>query len=302
VVVRAAQNLPSARGQGFIALSQQIDQRQRQFPLLQIGAQRFAGSLLLTHQIEQVVGNLERQPHTAAIASQRLHDFRGRTAVQRSQVAAAGGQFRRFAIDNVEIVRLAQIEIAALKHLTQFALADTIGRRADEPAGADIVEGTGEVKGMGKQVIAEQNAGLHPPNRVDRCHTPAHLGAVEYIVVNECGRVDHLDHGTQDVMGRSDPAASASRQQQQHRPQPFAAIVMDVLDDLGDTRMFVLQNAGQDALDFFQVRRDGTVRVQSWNDQGRYGQRDRIHGTSTTKAVQMGAIASARGFRNFNSR
>ena len=91
----------------------------------------------------------------------------------------------------------------------------------------------------------------------------AHAGVVEHVVVNQRGRVDHLDDGAENVMGRLDPAAGPGRQQQQHRPQPFAAIVVDVLDDLGDAGMLVLQNASQDALDLFQVGRDRTVRVQT---------------------------------------
>ena len=151
-------------------------------------------------------------------------------------MTAARRQFRRFAIDYVEILRLAQIEVAALEHLTQFALANAVGGRADHPAGADIVQRAGEMEGVREQIIAEQHAGLHAPDGVDRGHPATYAGIVEHVVVDQRGRVDHLDHGPQDVMRRRHSAAGAGGQQQQHRPQPFAAIVLDVIDDLGHAR------------------------------------------------------------------
>ena len=91
---------------------------------------------------------------------------------------------------------------------------------------------------------------------------PAHRGAVEDVVVDQRGRVDHLDDGAEDVMGRRSLAAGAGGQQQQDGPQPFAAVVPDVIDDGLDLGIAALQCLRQDALDFFQVRRDGGVQVE----------------------------------------
>ncbi len=68
VIVRTAQDLPYARGQSLPPVCEQADQGERQFLLLQVGAQRFAGRLFLADEVEQIVGDLERHPHIAAIA------------------------------------------------------------------------------------------------------------------------------------------------------------------------------------------------------------------------------------------
>ena len=43
-------------------------------------------------------------------------------------------------------------------------------------------------------------------------------GIVEHIVVDQRGRVDHLDHGGQQMMRTVDLAAGPGREQQQGRP------------------------------------------------------------------------------------
>ena len=71
-------------------LPQEANQRQGQFALLQVGAQRFAGGTLLAHQVEQIVGNLKGQAQVAAIAGQPFDDVLGHAAVQGPEPAAAG--------------------------------------------------------------------------------------------------------------------------------------------------------------------------------------------------------------------
>src|SRR5579883_3077548 len=245
-------------------------------------------------------------------------------------MTAARGQFSRFAIDNVEIFRLAQVEVAALEHLTQLALASAGGGFADQPTDAGVVERAGQMTRMREQVIAEEYAGLHAPDGVDRGHASAHAGAVKNIVMHQGRRMDHLDDSAQDMMRRRDPATGAGRQQQQHRAKSFAAIVMDMRHHLGDASMRILKGTGQNSLDFFQVGRDRPIRIPTRSERGRTGRRDRIHESSTTEPrttyprTQRSGVSgsvgrpltplrgvrgsekyvrgSARGFRNFNPR
>ena len=130
---------------------------------------------------------------------------------------------------------------------------------------------------MREQVVAEQDARLDAPAGVDRRHVPAHRGAVEDVVVDQRGRVDHLHHGAEDVVGRRRLAAGAGRQQQQHRPQPLAAVVADVIDHRLNLGIAALQCLRQDALDFFQVGRDGPYRSSGRRDRLRDRQHRLVH-------------------------
>ena len=71
-----------------------------------------------------------------------------------------------------------------------------IGGVADDAASADIAERAAQMKGVREEIVAEQDAGLIAPTGVDRGDMAAGGGAVENVVVNEGGGVDHFrDHG-----------------------------------------------------------------------------------------------------------
>ena len=64
------QRLPQAGRRLGRGAPQGVDQRQREFLLLQVGAERLAGRLLLACQVEQVIGHLERHPEQPAVTGQ----------------------------------------------------------------------------------------------------------------------------------------------------------------------------------------------------------------------------------------
>ncbi len=138
---------------------QAVDQRQRQLPLLEVGAERLAGRRLVAGQVEQVVGHLERQPQVAAVGRQPVRDRVPGPGVQRPESAAALGQGRRLAVDHGEVVGLGQVQVPPLAHLPQFPRADPVGRLADHPAGP-AVHRAGQVEGVREQRVPE--AGRRP--------------------------------------------------------------------------------------------------------------------------------------------
>jgi hypothetical protein len=59
----------------------------------------------------------------------------------RPQHAAARRQFRRLAVDQVEILLLGQLQVAGLQRLAQLALAHAVRRRPDQSAGVGVDRG-----------------------------------------------------------------------------------------------------------------------------------------------------------------
>src|SRR5262249_37072050 len=133
---------------------------------------------------------------------------------------------------------------------------DAVGRLADQPAGLRV-NGAGQVEGVGEQVVAQQDARLVAPAGVDGADVAADGGVVQNVVVHQGGGVDHLDDRPEGgVCGRDRPAGTGG-QQQQGGAQALAAVVGQVGHQGRHARAAVLQGPGQDALDLFQVVRDG---------------------------------------------
>ena len=99
-------------------------------------------------------------------------------------------------------------------HLLHLALADEVGRAADPAAGERRFERGGQVEGVGEEVVAQQDGRLVAPLGVDRRGVAADHGLVEDVVVDERGRVDHLDdrrqHRVRRGQARRTPGRSSS--------------------------------------------------------------------------------------------
>ena len=203
--------------------AQQANQRQGGLLLHQIGAQRLAHNGLVAGEVQQVVGDLKGDAQVVAVAGQGFADCRLGPRVVRAQPTTAGRQRGRLAGDDLEIIGLGQIEVAAALDLPQLALAHVPGRLADDPAGKDVVQRTGHAHGPGEQVVAQENAGLVIPAGVDRVEMAADRGFVQDVVVDQRGGVDQLgDHRQGGVFG-PDSATGRGRQQHQGRPEPLPA-------------------------------------------------------------------------------
>ena len=127
-----------------------------------------------------------------------------------------------------------------------------------------------------------------------------HGGVVEDIVVDQRGRVDHLDDGAEDGMGGHDLAAGAGGKQEQHGAKTFAAIMADMVDDAGHGGEAALDRPRQHALHLFEIGGDRGVQVRGGNGHGLGRQDGWIHCAPTQKA-RPGRPASTRGFRRFKS-
>src|SRR5262249_30493899 len=159
------------RGQAF----EGVDQGQREFLLGEVGAERFAGRFLEAYQVQQVVGDLERDAQAAAELGETLDDFAVSPSVKCAEPAATRGELRGLAIDDVEVILFREGEVAAFGDLVQLALADAVGGSTDEGAGPGV-DAAREMEGVREEHVAEQDARLISPTRVDRADMAAERG------------------------------------------------------------------------------------------------------------------------------
>ena len=78
------------------------------------------------------------------------------------------------------------------------------------------------MKGSRKQEVTQQYTGLRIPPLVDRLTMPSHCCHVQDVIVDQGGRMDHLNHRRQQDMPISYPANRLGDQQQQDRTQSLA--------------------------------------------------------------------------------
>ena len=74
--------------------------------------------------------------------------------------------------------------------------------------------------------------------------------------MHEGGRVNHFDHGAEHAMRLVDRPGGGSRKQQQHGPQPLAAKVGHVGEDVGDVGILAVEFLVKDLLDLPQIAAD----------------------------------------------
>ena len=115
------------------------------------------------------------------------------------------------------------------------------------------------MKGVGEEVVAQQDGGLVAPLGVDRGGMAPDHGLVEDVVVDERGRVNHLDDRRQDRMRGDERAARLAGKQQQRRPQPLAAEVRGVIDELLDEGEPAPQLGREDPLGLLELGGDRRI-------------------------------------------
>ena len=182
--------------------------------------------------------------------ARRATAFRVAAGVVGAELAAAGAELGGFGFDDREVVVFGKVHVAAGDGLAELAVADDVGRAADEAAGERALERAGEVEGVGEEEVAQEDAGFVVPAGVDGIDVAADGGFVEDVVVDERGGVDHFDdRGERDVVV-AECADRLAGQQQQGRAEAFAGQPNAVANDgvgLGVVAVELFLEAGVDA-------------------------------------------------------
>ena len=208
---------------------------------------------LLAPDVQHVVGDLEGDAELAAVAVEGRHGGLRGAGVRGTQAAAHRGQLGGLPLDDREVRRLVQVEVAAVVDLLHLPLADLVGRVADPSAGAGGVERGRQVEGVGEEVVAQQDGGLVAPLGVDRGGVPADHRLVEDVVVHQGRGVDHLDDRREHAVRRRQAPAGAAREQHQGRPQSLPLEVGAVVDQVLHERETAAQLLLEDPLGIGQL-------------------------------------------------
>ena len=115
------------------------------------------------------------------------------------------------------------------------------------------------MEGVCEQVVAQEDGGFIAPLGVHGGGVPADNGLIEDVVVDEGGRVDHLDDGGQDGVGTCEVSAGAAGQEHEGRSETFAVEVGAMLDELLNERVSAMELVGEDLFGLVELGGDGGI-------------------------------------------
>src|SRR3989442_8244554 len=238
------------------ALLQQIDERQRHLAFAQIAADGFPENVFRRDEVQDIVHELERQPEVGPVSAQLDLLFFAPSGQQRAQPQAGREQARGLAIGHFEIFVFRNIQLAEPGELEQLSFHHHLGQPDQEVEDFEIPLGQSDVEGLHVKPVAGQDARMVAPTRVGRGMAPPGFSLVNHVIVNERRGLEKLDDGAEAEGGSALVPAHLAREQHQRRPDPLAAVQVQVLTNLRDgahTRGGLLREL---FLDLLEVRAD----------------------------------------------
>jgi hypothetical protein len=216
---------------------QEVDHGEGEFAFFDIGAEGFADGFLLAADVEDVVDDLEGEAELFAVESEGVELGLLLGGKHSAEAAAGFGEGGGFAVDDEVVGFFVEGPVAAVEVLGELAFANNIRGVGDEAAGELALiglEAGAEVVGVGDEVIAEEDGGFVAVEIVDGGAAAADFGAVEDVVMDEGGHVDHFDDGGEGDVGVGEGlfVGGVSRgeagEEDEHGAEHFAAELADV--------------------------------------------------------------------------
>src|SRR5690606_2668535 len=121
----------------------------------EIRAERLADDALLPIEVEDVVGDLERDPDLGAEPREDLALLAPAAGVVPAEAARRAVEQRRLLGDHLEVARLAPVEVEAVQDLGDLALTDAAHDVAEHAAAGRVVELHRHVERARVEVVAE---------------------------------------------------------------------------------------------------------------------------------------------------
>lgn len=182
-------------GAGCGELVQVEQDGQGVFAVGEVGAECFAGACFVAGEVGDVVEDLVGGSEVASVSGTGV----GVVGVVCGEVCAeAAGEFKEFCCleaDDAVILFECEAGVTALGILVNFAGADLACCSGDVVADVGGWVAGGEREGVGEERIAEQDGGVRAVAGGGGGGVVAQTGAVEDVVVDECGEMDEFDDG-----------------------------------------------------------------------------------------------------------
>lgn len=216
------------------AVFQGQDQRQSHLPFLQIAEDGLTQFFGRSSEIEQIVDELEGEASLMAIFGKDAADgviCAGEDGAQFGAAAEETGGLAEGKVGGFGFSEVDAIERGKLKKLA----FDHVLREANENIeNEEIALLKGDLEGLHVKPVAGEDAHVIAPAGVGGGAAAAGVGAVDDIVMDERGAVNHLDDGSERNRGAALIATGSCGEQKQSGAQTLAAALAEIAADFGD--------------------------------------------------------------------
>ena len=186
--------------------------------------------------VERVVDELERDAEIHAERAAGGLLGLGPAGDHRADLAGGGEQLRGLGADHGEIFVLGGRGVLGGGELHHLALGDHRGGRGQDLERAQRADLDHHLEGLAEQEIADQHARLVAPQHARRELAAAHVALVDHVVVQQRRGVHELDRGRELDVAVAGIAGQHRHGEGEHRPQPLAAGIDQVVGHLRDHR------------------------------------------------------------------
>src|SRR5262249_23804115 len=205
-----------------------INQRQCDFPFLQIAQHWFAKLLCRRRKIQQVIHKLKRQTRVRSVIRKRFFLFSFESTEHCAESRASAKKACCFVRRKFQGIFFSHINTANLRELNQFAFDHLLGEINQDIENAEIALFERHLKRLHVQPIAGKHAAVISPARIRRRATAPRVRAVNHIIMNQRCTVQQFHHSSETNRSFSATPCVAVRKQQQCRPHPLSTSAQQV--------------------------------------------------------------------------
>ncbi len=217
------------RSEVLPGLKEQQD-REGEFSFLEVGAERFAGLLLVARDIEDVVVDLVGDAEFRAVGFERADHGGAGLADERAEFAGGREKRGRLHLDDAVVIGGRELQVEAALGLDDLARADLGGGVGDAAADVGVAEIRGELERVGEEDIAQKDADRVAPFGVRGGLVAAEFRAVDNVVMDKRGDVDEFQDHREIDMGGRDFSGGSGGEEGQGGAKAFASGAANVGD------------------------------------------------------------------------
>ena len=211
-------------------------------------------------EIKNVIHYLKRQTQLPPKAVQQIKLLGGKLGEHTSGACAVGNQRGGFAIALFDVGLEALTGVIAVQTLTDLTLSQVHDHAGEQLDHFEVIEVGQMPAGLSKEKIAGEHSNTAVEAAVDSGHTPACVGLIDHIVMDQGGGMDHLGDLRQAAMARTQLTGRVKRpcqQQDNARAQALTSGTEEVLSSSLKDRMTGANQVAQVTQKVLEIGLDG---------------------------------------------
>ena len=177
---------------------------------------------------------MKREAGVASVIREAVFDFFRLFAEHGAEARASAEEAGGFAIGEFGGFGFVQINLTETGELQEFAFDHVLREVNQNIENGEITFAQGHFERLHVEPVAGKDAHVISPASIGAGAAAAGIGAVNHVIVDQRGAVDHFDHGAETNGAFAAISGRASGQEQQRGTQAFAAAFAKIAGNFAD--------------------------------------------------------------------